>query len=64
MEGMILDCVVIHTGLYLRKNRDRDCPLIVFVTCDWIFKNTAQYCRGISLKLEYELNFPHKTHKM
>ena len=42
-EVMILDCNVFCAGSNLRRNREWDCPLIVFVNCDWIFENTEQY---------------------
>ena len=60
---MILDCNVLRMRSNLRSNRECDCPLINFMKCDWIFKNTAQHRQGVSLNLEYELNILHKTHK-
>ena len=49
-EVMILDRDVLHSRSNLQINRECDRPLIVF---DCMFENTAQYLRGVSLKLEY-----------
>ena len=62
-EVMILDRNVIRARLHLRRNCECDCPLIVFINCDYIFKNTTKYCQGVSLKLECKLNFLKKTQK-
>ena len=62
-EAMILDRNVLRARSNLRRDRECYRPLIVFINCDWIFENTAQHRRGASLKLEYELNLLHKTHK-
>ena len=62
-EVMILDHDVLRTRSYLWRNLECDRPLILFVNCDWIFGNTAQYHWGFTLKLEYKVNFLHKTHK-
>ena len=62
-EVMRLDCDVICMRSHLGINPECNRPLIVFVNCEWISEKTAQYCQGVSLKLEYKLNFLHKTHK-
>ena len=62
-EVMILDRDVLRARSYLQRNRECDCPLIVFVECDWILEKTVQYHRGVSLKFEHEINILHKTHK-
>ena len=62
-EVMKLDRDVICARLHLRRNCECGCLLILFVNYDWIFENIAQYRRGVCLKVEYELNFRHKTKK-
>ena len=62
-EVTILYGDVLLVKLYLQRNLECGCPLIVLVNCDWIFEKTSQYRLGVSLKLKYELNFLHKTHK-
>ena len=63
LEVTIFDSHVFGTRLHLKRNRECDCPLIVFVECDWILEKTVQYHRGVSLKFEHEINILHKTHK-
>ena len=62
-EIMILDRNVLRTRSHFLISCECDCPLIFFVNCDWGFKKTTQYRWGVSLQLEYKLNFFHKTHK-
>ena len=63
LEVMILDCNVLLKRSHLRSKQKYDCPFIIFVDCDCIFEKTAQNLQGVSLKLEYELNFFHKTYE-
>ena len=61
-EVMILDHDVLHKRSHFQRHCECDCILVVFVNCDWIFEKTSQYRRGVSSKLEYEINFLCKTH--
>ena len=51
-EVMILNQNNVCTKLHLQRNRQCNHPLIVFVNCDCIFKNTAQYRQVAPLNLE------------
>ena len=61
MEVLILEPDVLGTRSHWQRNRECNCPLIIFVKCDWIFEKTAQHPLGVSLKLQYELDLLHKT---
>ena len=60
---MILDHNVLYMRSYFRINHECDCPLIISVNCDCLFKKTAQHLLGVSLKLKYKINLFPKTDK-
>ena len=60
---MILDRSVLCRRLDFWRKCECNFPLIVLVNSEFLLENTAQYHWGVSLKLEYKLNFPHTYHK-
>ena len=63
LEVMTLYRHVFCTRLHFHRNCECDSLFIIFVNCDYIFKNTAQHLWGVSLKMKYELNFFHTADK-
>ena len=66
LEVVVLGSDVLRMKLHLQGNFKYDSSLIVSIKGYmryWIFENTTQYYRGVSLKFEYEINLRHKSHK-
>ena len=63
LEVVMLDRNVIGARSNLRSNRECDRPSIIFVNNEYLFKNTAQHLRSVSLKFKYELNLLHNTYE-
>ena len=52
LEVMILYRDVLRTRSHFQRNREFNHPLIVFINCEYIFENKAQYLRGVALNIE------------